>query len=107
MKKQWGCLLLAVCLLPLCSLSRADTADVFAGAKWSWTDTRENNAWVYLQKTFSLAEAPDTSKAFIAAAGTAQALEVTLPEGVTAQVRLPGGGTQTVSGAGTHVVSAE
>ncbi len=68
MRKQWLCLLLAICLLPLCGVTRSEAADVFAGAKWIWTDTRENNEWVYLQRTFTLAEAPDTAAAFIAAA---------------------------------------
>ena len=48
-----------------------------------------------------------TVKGVIAVSGTAQALEVTLPEGVTAEVRLPGMEPETVSGAGTHTIRRE
>ncbi len=48
-----------------------------------------------------------TVKGIISVSGTAQALEITLPEGVTAEVRLPGMETQTVSGAGTHTIRRE
>ena len=46
-----------------------------------------------------------TVKGLIAVEGTAASLSVTLPEGVTAQVRLPGAEAQTVSGAGAHLVT--
>ncbi|MBQ7678667.1 MAG: hypothetical protein IJT34_02335, partial [Butyrivibrio sp.] len=45
-----------------------------------------------------------TVKGIISVSGTAQALEITLPEGVTAEVQLPGLEPRTVSGAGTHTV---
>ena len=46
----------------------------------------------------------DTVKGTITAEGTAQALTITLPEGVTAQVRLPGMSEVTIAQAGTTTV---
>ena len=48
-----------------------------------------------------------TAKGIISVEGTAQQLNVTLPEGVTAEVQLPGSEVQIVSGAGTHTITVQ
>ena len=52
----------------------------------------------------SVSVSVDTVKGTITAEGTAQALTITLPEGVTAQVRLPGMSEVTIAQAGTTTV---
>lgn len=68
MKKALCALFAIILLLQISPFSLAEEQDVFDGAKWIWTDTRENNEWVYLRKSFTLDEVPQTATAFIAAA---------------------------------------